>query len=225
MYARRAWLPVVVTLLPTLTVAVCYALSASGGYIPACNPLLEGCTSISSSGRHGAAYWLFKAGVIPTAALLAVFWLWCRSWFLSLGLADSFGLRAMLWLGLISAAFLVLYSVFLGSSGEIYQLLRRFGVTVHFSFSYLAQVLLLNRLWDARRAGVLPVPNALTTLMFATTLLLFAFALYSIPVGQLIPDPDDTIINTIEWNFALLLIGWYLLAGLAWRASVTPEAR
>ncbi|MEE4186008.1 MAG: hypothetical protein V2J12_09600 [Gammaproteobacteria bacterium] len=219
MYARRAWLPVAITVLPTLTVATCYSLSAAGGYIPACNPLFEGCTSISSAGRHAAAYWLFKAGVIPTAALLAVFWPWCRGWFLSLGLADSFGLRAMVWLGMISAAFLVLYSVFLGSSGEVYQLLRRFGVTVHFSFSYLAQVLLLNRLWDARRAGLLPVAQHITTLMFAATLLLFALGLYSIPVGELIPDPDDVLINIIEWNFALLLISWYTLVAVAWRSS------
>jgi hypothetical protein len=120
---------------------------------------------------------------------------------------------------MISAAFLVLYSVFLGSSGEIYQLLRRFGVTVHFSFSYLAQVLLLNRLWDARRAGRLPVAQRITSLMFAATLLLFALGLYSIPVGELIPDPDDVLINIIEWNFALLLIGWYTLVAVAWRSS------
>jgi len=215
--SRRAWLPVTIAVLPTVTVAVCYWLSVSGQYIPACNPLLEGCTSVSSSGRHGAAYVLFKAGVLPTAILMACFWPWCRAWVLSLGLGDSAGLRAMLWLGLVSAAFLVLYSVFLGSSGEIYQLLRRFGVTIHFSFSYLAQVLLLNRLWDARRAGLLPLPGYITTLMFANMILLFALGLYSIPVGELIPDPDDTVINTIEWNFALLLIGWYLLPALAWR--------
>lgn len=219
MYAQRAWLPVTIAVLPTLTVIVCYWLSSRGGFIPACNPLLDGCTSVSSSGRHGAAYVLFKLGVLPVAGLMVYFWRWCRDWFLGLGLGDSFGLRAMVWLGVISAAFLVLYAVFLGSSGDIYSFLRRFGVTIHFSFSYLAQVLLLNRLWDARRAGQLPLPNYITTMMFGVTLVLFGLALYSIPVGQVIPDPDDTIINTIEWNFALLLIGWYLLPALAWRQA------
>lgn len=217
MFARRAWLPATIAVLPTATIVVCYRLSAANGYIPDCNPLLEGCTSVSSAGRHGAAYWLFKLGVLPTALLMAVFWRWCRAWVLSLGLGDSTGLKAMRWLGTISAAFLVLYVVFLGSSGEVYAFLRRFGVTIHFSFSYLAQILLLNRLWNARRAGRLPLPDALTTVMFALTLVCFAMALYSLPVGVVIADPDNVIINVIEWNFAIALIGWYLLPALAWR--------
>jgi hypothetical protein len=116
-----------------------------------------------------------------------------------------------------SAAFLILYCVFLGSSGDIYRLMRRFGVIFYFSFSYLAQVLLLNRLWDERRAGRLPLPSAVTSGMFAVTVAMLAMGLYSIPLGELISDPADRGINIIEWNFALLLSGWYLLAWAAWR--------
>jgi hypothetical protein len=38
-------------------------------------------------------------------------------------------------------------------------------------------------------------------------------------VEEIIPDPDKVLINTIEWNFALLLFGWYLLPWLGWRNS------
>jgi hypothetical protein len=49
--------------------------------------------------------------------------------------------------------------------------------------------------------------------------------LISIPVGEIIADPDDRIINVIEWNFALLLFGWYLLPWLAWlRGRGNPAA-
>jgi hypothetical protein len=214
-----AWLPFIVSLLPVVTVSVCYGLSASAGLIPQCFPLLEGCTTVSSAGRYGLAYFLFKGGVIPSAAALALFWMLCRKWFLSLGGDDSFGLRAMVWLGITSAVFLILYSVFLGSEGDFYSLMRRFGVTIHFSFGYLAQVLLLNRLWDERRAGKLQLPNYISTAMFTITVLMLVLGLYSIPVGELIPDPDKTTINTIEWNFALLLFAWYLLPALGWRKS------
>ena len=147
------------------------------------------------------------------------YWILCRQWFLSLGLKDSFGLKAMVWLGVISAVFLILYAVFLGSKGDFYSLMRRFGVTIHFSFGYLAQVLLLNRLWDARRAGQLPFPNYITTGMFAITILMFVMGLYSIPLEEIIPDPESVQINIIEWNFALLLFAWYLLPGIAWRKT------
>lgn len=213
------WLPFVVSLLPIATVSLCYGLSAAEGLIPSCIPLLEGCTTVSRAGRYGIAYFLFKGGVIPTATLLILFWVLCRRWFLSLGGTDSFGLKAMVWLGVISAVFLILYAVFLGSKGDFYSLMRRFGVTIHFSFGYLAQVLLLNRLWDERRANRLKLPRYITTGMFTITLLMFVLGLYSLPVEELIPDPDKRIINTIEWNFALLLFAWYLLPGMGWRAS------
>jgi len=213
------WLPLAVSLLPVLTGASCYWLSSSASLIPACNPLLEGCTTISSAGRYGSAYVVFKVGMIPAAIMLGFFWPLCRRWFLSLGGADSVGLRAMAQLGAISAVFLILYSVFLGSHGDFYSLMRRFGVTIYFSFSYLAQVLLLNRLWDERGSGSLDVPNYISTCMFVITVVMLAMGLYSIPLGQVIPDPGDRVINIIEWNFALLLSGWYLLPWLAWRRS------
>ena len=209
--------PLLAGLLPVATVIVCYALSASAGHIPACIPLLEGCTTISSAGRYGISYLLFKAGMLPTAGLLILFWPACRRWFLALGGTDSFGLRAMVWLGVISAIFLILYAVFLGSDGDIYRLLRRFGVTVHFSFAYLAQVLLLNRLWDARREQSFRLPHYISSCMLAVSVVMLLLGLISIPVGEIIADPDDRIINVIEWNFALLLFGWYLLPWLAWR--------
>ena len=213
------WVPLAVGVVPLLTGIICYWISSSAGTIPDCNPLLEGCTTISSAGRYGYAYGLFKAGMIPAAVLLGFFWPLCRRWFLAIGGTDSPGLRAMARLGAISAAFLILYSLFLGSQGDFYSLMRRFGVTIYFSFSYLAQVLLLNRLWDERRTGRIDVPNYISTWMFAITLLMLAMGLYSIPVGEMIPDPDDRVINIIEWNFALLLSGWYLLPWLAWRRT------
>jgi len=204
-------------ILPITTVSVCFIISASAELIPSCMPLLEGCTTVSSAGRYGVAYILFKAGIIPTAILLAVFWPLCRRWFLVLGHPDSIGLRAMVWLGIISAIFLFVYSAALGSSGDLYRFMRRTGVTIHFSFSYLAQVLLLNRVWyECRQEKQQPVPGYIAISMLTISLLMFALGLYSLPVGELIPDPGDVTINIIEWNFALLLFGWYLVAALAW---------
>ncbi len=214
-----SWLPLLASLLPIVTVIVCYTLSASSGHIPACIPLFEGCTTVSSAGRYGISYFLFKAGLIPTAIALCFFWPLCRHWFHSLGGSDSFGLRAMVWLGVISALFLILYAVFLGSDGDFYHLMRRFGVTLHFSLGYLAQVLLLNRLWDERRAGRLNLPRYISSGMFTISIMMLILGLISIPVEEIIPDPDKIIINTIEWNFALLLFGWYLLPWLGWRNS------
>ena len=120
-------------------------------------------------------------------------------------------------LGAFAALCWICYSVALGSSGEFYKLTRRFGVMLYFGCSFLAQVLLLNRLVDAERAERGVIAKPLTITLACITGLMFAMALYSIPLGQIIPDPDDRGINIIEWNFALLLCGWYLVPWLSWR--------
>ncbi len=220
LFRSLAWLPFALGVLPVVTVSVCYFLSASADLIPACVPFFEGCTTVSSAGRYGVAFILFKAGIIPTAIMLAAFWPLCRRWLLSLGFPDSRGLRVMVWLGIISAVFLVVYAAALGSSGDLYKFMRRSGVTIHFSFSYLAQVLLLNRVWyEGAQEGRAKVPRLVARSMLTVSLLMFALGLYSIPVGELIPDPGDVTINIIEWNFALLLCGWYLIPGFAWLCS------
>ena len=53
---------------PIVVVHVCYLLSAHYGYVDKCNPYIEGCTSISATGRHGPSYFLFKAGTIGAVA-------------------------------------------------------------------------------------------------------------------------------------------------------------
>lgn len=211
-----AWLPLITGLLPIVVVIICYVLSEAGGHVGSCIPFLEGCTTISAAGRHGMAYFVFKGGIIPSAVLIALFWPLCRRWFLSIGGEDSRSLHAMVWLGMISAAFLILYAVFLGSKGDFYSLMRRYGVTVHFSFSYLAQLLLLDRLTKMQKSVGLPIPRYITRWQFGISVAMLVMGLISIPVEEIIPDPGHRIENTIEWNFALLLSGWYLLAWRAW---------
>ena len=67
---RLSFILIMVTAaLPVLCVLLNHWLSIRGGYIPDCIPYFEGCTSISSTGRHGVSYWLFKAMMLPQALL------------------------------------------------------------------------------------------------------------------------------------------------------------
>jgi len=80
--------------------------------------------------------------------------------------------------------------------------------------------LLLNRVWyECRQKKPAALPGFVAISMLTVSLLMFALGLYSLPVGQLIPDPNHVVINVIEWNFALLLFAWYLIPGIAWLLS------
>jgi hypothetical protein len=215
---RLAGLALAAALLPVIVVHACYALSVAAGHVPGCVPYLDGCTSISAAGRHGTAYFLFKAGMIPAAVLLAAYWVLARRWLLGLGGADAAAARAMVALGVASAAFLVLYAVYLGSTGDFYGLMRRYGVTVHLSFAVMAQILLTREVLQLPVAARARLPAWLPRAMLAVVGLSLALGLANVPLGVVLPDKDRAE-NAIEWNFALLMTGYYLLCWRAWRAT------
>ncbi|MCK6371575.1 MAG: hypothetical protein L6Q83_09690 [Gammaproteobacteria bacterium] len=212
------WLAFAAGLLPLVVVHLCYVISVQAAIIPGCIPYWSGCTSISATGRHGVAYFLFKAGMIPAAVLLAAYWALARRWLLALGRSDTTALRAMTWLGVIAAVFLVLYTVYLGSKGDFYSLMRRYGVTVYFSFSALAQMLLLRELLRPAFADTVRLPPWIVRGKFLIVAFLLVAGLLSIPIGNFVPDKDRAM-NVIEWWFALAMSSYYLLSAAAWRAS------
>jgi len=209
------WIALWTGLLPFVVINLAYVGSALGGHIPLCFPYLQGCTSISSAGRYGLSYFFFKAGIIPAAALLGCYWILCRRWLLHLGDADNLLVRAMRLIGILAAVFLVLYAVFLGSKGDFYNLMRRYGVNIYFSFSGLAQIMLLSRLRTLYAAGVESIPKTLLRMKLLLLLALLVVGLASIPISNFIVD-EHRLRNIVEWNFALLMICYYVVTWRMW---------
>jgi hypothetical protein len=105
--------------------------------------------------------------------------------------------------------------------------MRRYGVTVYFSFSALAQMLLVRELMGPQARALTVVPGWIVRAKFALIGALLATGLLSIPIGNFAADKDRAE-NAIEWIFAAMMSGFYLLSWPAWRATrpgVMPEAR
>lgn len=215
----HAALPLATALLQVLTIHTCYVISASADLIPMCVPYLDGCTSVSSAGRYGISYGLFKAGMLPAALLTGYCWWLCRPWLRALGHDDDGRLRTLAWTGIIAAAFLALYVVFLGSRGDFYNFMRRFGVTVFFGASYLGQLQLLARLHALPGR---PLRPATLHAFQALAIVLMALGIGSIPVSNFFPAAKQ-ITNAIEWNFCLLLAVHQVLLWRAWRQTGGPH--
>lgn len=196
------WVVVTVALLPIACVNLNQWLSIAGGFIPGCFPYVEGCTSISSTGRYGASYWIFKAIMLPQSLLLVAFWRQLEHWFLARNDAGTWMLR----LAIIASAFLVLYTIFLGSSGDIYRLMRRYGVFVFFLGTFVAQIIATRRFAAiSAERGPRPVLLVQRVLLGAMGVL----ALAEVPLGTFGLE-DDVAENIIEWNFSLLMQFWFL---------------
>lgn len=203
-------------LLPSLAVLLTYTISSSLDQVPDCIPFFEGCTSISGAARQDPSIHLFRAMMLPTTTLIAAYWLLVRAWLRHLGQAGR-SPAVIVGLGLVGALFLVLYVVFLGTDGSAYEFMRRYGVTVYFSFTALAQLLLASRLGqlppDARDGVGRGLIRAKT--LFGVGML--ALGLVNIPAKNFFPHlPID---NIVAWNFALLMHGYFGLTAIAWRRA------
>lgn len=205
-----AWLTVLV---PITAAHLAYFVSAAGGHVDWCVPYWDGCTSISRAGRFGLSNHLFRALMLPHAAQLMMFWglvwLWLRA------LRPDAGRRsaAVLVLGTVAALFLILYASFLGVEGAVYQWLRRYGINVFFSFSVLAQMLVIALLQPVQQ-----LPNLLRRTMLAFAAALLILGLLSLPLQHIVRDADRAM-DALEWNYALLMALFYGLLGIAWGAT------
>ena len=80
---RPAPLNLVAAVIPVAAILTAFFLSATAGKISMCNPFIDGCASISATGREPPGALLFRAVQLPYAVLLAVIWtlgvMWLRS--------------------------------------------------------------------------------------------------------------------------------------------------
>ena len=207
-------LPLCIALLFLGAVHLAWWLSLQAGTIPACNPYWDGCTSISRAARHGLSNHLFRLVVLPSALLHLLNWWLASRWLRDPGRARDGEALLLLVLGATSAAALALYATFLGSQGETYQLLRRYGVTLYFGCGFLAQLLFL-RMTLRRKL----LPRALAVWMQGVCVAMLMLGVFNTVAAALVADRafHDRLENALEWQLGLLLVTWFLLQSLAWR--------
>lgn len=201
-------LALIAGLVPILGIHLCWLLSWWQGHVGDCIPYLEGCTTISRTGRHGLGYHLFKLILLPSCVLLALYWHGvCQS--LS-GPQSSGRLPWIQLLGISSVLFLALYTSFLGSPEPAFAHYRRIGVSSFFGLMFMAELLLcieLRRHHPEGRTRIL-----LSVLVGGQ----FLLGLLSIPISVLVAD-NDHLENIIEWHFCLLMFAFVPLSAPLWR--------
>lgn len=211
---------------PALAVVACTMLSMHQGLVPSCVPFVDGCTTVSATGRHGAPYFIFKALVIPGGVLLMAFWLIAGLW--CLHLQRRLASIALLGAGIGGGLFLILYATFLGSDGLWYDWLRRFGARMFFTLTAFAQLLLTAAAWhglaQSRR------PQALHGMLWLCLLQLI-IGVTSLPAPWLLENPD-AVQNIVEWNYGLAMLLFFPAAGqlmhrqgLRMQIALSPGAR
>ena len=218
--ASSLWpLPLIGGLLPAIAAVAALWLSFALDLIPPCNPFLDGCVSISRAARHDLPNHVFRALVLPAAVLQALTWMLCAAWLKGLQ-ADTRGwLRALPWLGVLAGAFLVLYGTFLGTEGQAYRWMRRYGVIFYFGFTYLCMLIASGALWRLSRSGIAALPAQLDRWLMALCAITLLIGLVQVFAPPLLGSADlkNRLENVLEWYAALAFTLFFLALAWLWR--------
>ncbi|HUF81645.1 MAG TPA: hypothetical protein VMN03_10955 [Burkholderiales bacterium] len=210
---------------PIIIVHLAYWLNIRAGAPLApefvCNPYTEGCVSTSRAVRSGPGLLWFKAVMLPMAAVLVVAWRSAVSWMASLE-TDMPGIRRWtLRLGIGGAVALVFYVLFLGTEGEMYSWLRRYGVVFFFGLTALAQLLTARYVVGAFHTQL---PRSAAAFI-ATVSLQWAIGVFSVLKGYFFDDPEviDRLQNITEWWMIVAMCLGFVFLGLLFRRKHAPQ--
>jgi hypothetical protein len=211
-----AWLA---ALLPLVASHAAYLISASLEAVPWCLPHLEGCTSISRAARStAAATVVYKSLLLPYCVVMAAFWWQAGTWLREVAPARRRTQRALFPIGVVAALATAAYTVALGVDGELHQWIRRYGINLGFGSILLAELLLTAAIAREPR-----VPETLRRAMVGLCAAMLALGVASIPL-QFLADSRDAVVNAIEWDYGVLMLCFFPLAGAARRRSATAPA-
>ncbi len=214
------FLPLIAGLLPILAIHASLLVAINAGAIPACVPYIDGCASISATGRYEPAVFLFKPAMTTEAVVMVIYWslsgLWLRQLSRAAGMKDSAAITTMSLIGIAGAIALVIYVTFLGTQAPFYEFMRRFGIYLYFLFTVVAQLLLARM--AIRRGTKLNLASLtkISRLQFWLCIAPFALGSLNFVLKSTLDNPDPAE-NVIEWISALLMHIYFVLGYLAWR--------
>lgn len=206
------WLPLVAGVLPLIAMFGAFAIGVTYGTLPDCNPIIDGCRSISATGRQPPGSFLFRAIMMPQAVILAFMWylsyLWLRR--LPPGIGRAHELLILI-AGVVNPVALIVYLTFLGTSEPIYEFMRRIGI--YFGFLGIAVAQLVIALAMLRTEL-----RDLARLMLGIIAVVFLIGILNLVLKATLNDPDPAE-NRIEWIASILLQAWFFVLFVAWRRT------
>lgn len=203
--------------LPIVAAHGAYLIAIDAGTASACIPYVDGCISISRAARVGNSLFWFRGLLMPCAGLLALFWWLQKEWLDQLSVSSRHKHHWVLVLGISGALFLLLYANFLGSSGDMYNLMRRFGVTLYFSLTALAQLVSLHTLVGIRHTLTRETGRLILCQLVLVGIQWFMGIVHVFAKFLMPADMQDLFENAIEWHFALYMTLFFGCSARIWQ--------
>ncbi len=206
------WLPFLTGLLPLIAMFGAFAIGVSYDVLPDCNPIIDGCRSISATGRRPPGSFLFRAIMLPQGILLGFVWYLSVLWLRKLEPAPRNATCAFILVaGIVNVVALIVYVTFLGTTEPIYEFMQRTGIYFGFLGMAVAQLMIAFALLHTQ---LKPLAQAMLLIGVVVVLL----GLLNLVLKSVLVDADPAE-NRIEWIASILLQAWFFILFTAWRRT------
>ena len=213
-------LPLLAGLVPLAAVSGAFWIGVANEVLPSsCIPFLDGCVSISATGRKPPGSFLFRAVMLPQSVLLVVVWYFSVLWLRSLDPAlRKSTIVAIMVSGITGAIAMIIYVTFLGTKEPIYEFMRRIGIYFGFLGAGVAQIIIavaLNRI-----AKSLPYARLMQVarVMSAMWLTVISLGILNVVLRAILEDTDQWE-NRIEWSVFIVMQCYFVALYHAWRVT------
>ena len=181
-------------------------------------PYFDGGVSISRTARTFPAYLVFKPGMIITSILLIIYWIKTNR-IINNYQNDENKKNLFKILGIISAIFLIIHSIFLGIKfdHDLYKFFRRFVLLSFIIFEIIAQSLLVYRFFKLKSLINNHINSYVLILKIILVTILVIVAITSLPI--VVTSGNVHFKHALEWNYFVGVILFYLLTFLFWKKT------
>ena len=181
-------------------------------------PYIDGGVSISRVARTYPTYLIFKPGMIVTSILLMVYWTKTNK-IINLYLNKENKNNIFKTLGILSAAFLIMHSIFLGIKFDydLYKFFRRFILLAFIIFEVVAQSILVYRLFKLKKIIYRDINGHVLILKIILVSILTVVAIASVPI--ITTTGNVHFKHMLEWNYFVGVLLFYVLTFLFWKKN------
>ena len=205
-------------IIPLITVFACLGVAIAFNVYEPCNPFINGCYTISRIGRSHPGVLIFKPMMLITVIMIIAYSFEHARIFKKFLISKVY-LNLILLFGLVSAACLLTYILFLGVEGsEVWKFMRRGGIFIYIIslvFSQFFIALSYMKIKDDYQV-IVSFQAIKVTFYHSFLVVIFGFVLFLFTNRFLQLTTWNTRI-IIEWNYFLFMSLFFLNTYFVWK--------
>ena len=194
-------------IVPLITVTICYYILINNTSLETF-PFIDGKISISYTGRQELTIEIFKTGMLLFILISFFFYFYISNFFQK----NKFENRLKIF-GIIANFFLGIYIFTIGNNSELYNILRKLGITLYIITMYINHIYTIRLLKKTKQFGL----NKLSlNILFIIVVIMTGLIIIGSPwiISTFEHAHSHQMKNIVEWNYFLLTVTFYVPVSL-----------